>query len=286
MNERYLSLMTRARDSQCSDSERALSTYKALRLLCEEIVEVHESPSGHLSSMERAVVVVSEACPELRLYPFQQEPLLFLAMWAESKTKFSPFLSVDDVVDMVESLAGRCAERRDNGTERVIVTNPSAVAEYVTVEIPVARRDVTLTRFADEAMYDLSDSPDPDEMRVIRRTRRRLVRKRQLLTATELCRRAGISRTGLRRRVQHGTMFAIAIGRNRYYPALFARNDRLGTRLARVSQAMSSMADPWCAYFELVYQFESLGSRTLLQVMGRAVGFRAAMRYARALASN
>ncbi|MDR5794209.1 helix-turn-helix domain-containing protein [Caballeronia sp. LZ008] len=286
MNERYLSLMTRAGDPQCSDGERALSTYKALRLLCDEIVEIRESPRNHLSSIQRAVIVVSEACAALGLHLFQHEPLLVLAMWAESKTKFSPFLRIDDVVDMVESLAERCAEQRDNRTERVIVTNPSAVAEYVTVEIPVARRDVALTRFADEAMYDLSDSPDPDEMRVIRRTRRRLVRKRQVLTVADLCRRAGISRTTLRRRVKHGTMFAIVIGRARYYPAFFARNDRLGTRLARVCGAMKPTDDAWGAYFELVYRFESLGSRTLLQVMRRAVGFRAAMRYARAFAGN
>ncbi|WP_157695743.1 hypothetical protein [Caballeronia hypogeia] len=46
------------------------------------------------------------------------------------------------------------------------------------------------------------------------------------------------------------------------------------------------MDDAWDKRFELVYEFESLGNRSLLQVMRRAVGFRAAMRYARALAGD
>ena len=55
-------------------------------------------------------------------------------------------------------------------------------------------------------------------------------------------------------------MFAIDMSRNRFYPALFLRNDRLGSRLARVVRAMRAMDDAWGYYFELGYEFESLGN--------------------------
>ncbi|AQH01376.1 hypothetical protein A9R05_21320 [Burkholderia sp. KK1] len=134
-------------------------------------------------------------------------------------------------------------------------------------------------------MEDLSETPELEAMRLVRRARRRLVRKKKLLTATEFCLRGGISKTELRRRLKHETVFGIDIGRERRYPAIFLRADRLGSRLARVVRAMSGL-DAWRKYFELTYRFESLGNRSLLQVMHRAVGFRAAMRYARALAGD
>jgi hypothetical protein len=81
-------------------------------------------------------------------------------------------------------------------------------------------------------------------------------------------------------------MFAIDIGRDRLYPVFFVRTDRLGPRLARLTRAMRRMEDPCGKHLELTLQFESLGGRTLQQVMRRASGFRAAMRYAQALSDN
>lgn len=130
---------------------------------------------------------------------------------------------------------------------------------------------------------------EPEEregMRVLHRARRRLVRKGQLVSKTEFALRSGTSQSEFRKRVRRGTLFAIKMGRSSYYPAFFLRTDRLGFRLARVAQAMRAMDDAWDKRFELVYEFESLGNRSLLQVMRRAVGFRAAMRYARALAGD
>lgn len=131
---------------------------------------------------------------------------------------------------------------------------------------------------------DLSNTDEREAVREVRRARRRLIQERYLLTAAEFCRRSGISRAQLARRLKQRTIFATKIGRDYFYPALFARRDRLGSRLARVTRAMSAMSDAWAMFFELAYTFESLGTRTLPQAMRRAVGFRAAMRYARQLA--
>lgn len=106
------------------------------------------------------------------------------------------------------------------------------------------------------------------------------------MTAAEFCRRSGLSRAQLAKRLKQRTIFATKIGRDHLYPALFIPRDRLGSRLARVTRAMSAMKDAWAMFFELAYAFESLGSRTLPQAMRRAVGFRAAMRYARQLAEK
>jgi len=133
---------------------------------------------------------------------------------------------------------------------------------------------------------DLLNTDERDAMREVRRARLRIVEKGFLLTAEEFCRRSGISRARLSRRLKQRTIFATKIGRDYFYPALFIRRDRLGSRLARVTRAMSAMNDAWAMFFELAYPFESLGNRTLPQVMRRAVGFRAAMRYARQLAAE
>lgn len=132
----------------------------------------------------------------------------------------------------------------------------------------------------------LSDSADPDEMRIVRRARRRLVRTEHLLAASAVEKRAGLSPGELRRRVRDGTVFRVRIGRNDFYPALYLRPNRPASRLARISRAMRSMDNAWGMYFELTHRFESLGNRTLLQAMRRATGFRAVMRYARALGGN
>lgn len=141
-------------------------------------------------------------------------------------------------------------------------------------------------RITGKQVENVSETDDPDAMRSVRRARRRLVRSKLFLTADQFCRHAAISQGELRTRLMHGSMFAIRVGRERLYPAFFVRNDRLGLRLARVCRAMSRMNDAWGAYLELTYRFESLDNRSLLQVISRAAGFRAAMRYARALAGD
>ena len=84
-------------------------------------------------------------------------------------------------------------------------------------------------------------------MREVRRARRRLIQKRYLLTAAEFCRRSGISRAQLARRLKQRTIFATKIGRDCFYPTLFIRKDRLGARLARVARLMNAMDDMWAA---------------------------------------
>lgn len=86
-------------------------------------------------------------------------------------------------------------------------------------------------------MVSLSDSADPDAMRIVRRTRRRLVRTEHLLAASVLEKRAGVSPGELRRRAMDGTVIRVRIGRNDFYPALCLRPNRPATRLARISRA-------------------------------------------------
>lgn len=133
---------------------------------------------------------------------------------------------------------------------------------------------------------DLLDTDEPDSMRNVRRARRLLVRNGCLLTAAQFSRRSGISRAQLETRLNKRSMFVIVSGRDTLYPALFICQTRPASRLLRLARIMSAMNDPWAAYFELTYTFESLGNRSLLQVMHRAAGFRAAMRYARRLAGE
>lgn len=83
-----------------------------------------------------------------------------------------------------------------------------------------------------------------------------------------------------------GTIFAVNVGRLSYYPAILARTDRNRSRLARVVRSMKAMDDSWGTYFELAYEFESLGNKTLPMVLRRGNGLRAAMKYARALAGD
>jgi hypothetical protein len=133
---------------------------------------------------------------------------------------------------------------------------------------------------------DLADTADPDAMRLVRRARRRLVHKQQLLTMPQLCRRMGISRTRLRMLEMRGYLFRVVHARTSYYPRFFVCRDRVQSRVARLSRAMGPMEDGWGKHFELNYRFESLGNRTLLQAIRRASGFRAAKRYAHALAGD
>ena len=135
-------------------------------------------------------------------------------------------------------------------------------------------------------MEDLSDTVEPEAMRLVRRARRRLIRKRKLLTAGEFCRHAGLTGEELCARLRHKSVFAVGLGRNSYYPTLLLQTGRPRSRLARVIRAMNDMDDPWAKYFELTYAFESLGGKTLLQVLRRGSGLRAAMKYAPAQAGD
>lgn len=132
----------------------------------------------------------------------------------------------------------------------------------------------------------LAHTNEGDEMRSVRRARRLLVRREHLLTASEFCRRARFSPFELARRQRNGTVFAGKLGRGHFFPALLISTDRTAPRLARVIRAMRGMDDPWGKYFELRYAFESLGGKTLPQVLRRGSGLRVAMRYARALAGD
>lgn len=108
---------------------------------------------------------------------------------------------------------------------------------------------------------DPSNTEKRKAMREVQRARRRLVEKGFLLTEVEFCRRSGISRAQLAKRLKQRTIFATKIGRDYLYPALFIRRDRVGSRLARVTREMSAMNDAWAILFELAYEFESLGNR-------------------------
>jgi hypothetical protein len=121
------------------------------------------------------------------------------------------------------------------------------------------------------------------EERCNRRARRRLVQQKRLITRDTFRCRAQLSERELGRQVRDGTVVKVRIGRLDFYPVLFLRRDRLASRLARVTRAMSPQDDPWAAFFELVYRFESLNGKTLLQIMRRGTGYRAALRYARAV---
>ena len=189
---------------------------------------------------------------------------------------------IGDVVRMVESLVESCAQWRFTPLEYVVAETPSQ-REYVMAKIPLNGRDVALMRRSGNSCDYLSDFLEHDEMRRNRRERRRLIRRQKLLDAAQFCDRACISRRELHRRVRRGTIVKVVIANKAYYPAFFARKDRLAFRLSRVSSAMGAGGNPWTAQFELTYCFESLGNKTMMQAMRRGAGFRAALRYARGL---
>ncbi|MEC5407636.1 hypothetical protein VOM14_18975 [Paraburkholderia sp. MPAMCS5] len=133
--------------------------------------------------------------------------------------------------------------------------------------------------------FGLVHTNESDEMRSVRRARRLLVR-RELLTKSEFCCRAGVSPFELVRRLRKGTVFAVVVGRRRFFPLLFIPTDRTASRLARVTRSMMGMKDPWARYFELTYPFESLDGKTLAKFQRRGNGLRVAIKYARALAGD
>lgn len=236
--------------------------------------------------MQRAVAVINEACGALGFLPFQREPLLILGLWAESKSSFNPIGRIGDLVRMVESLAERRAEWRGMQVKYVVPENPPVTAEYGLAEVPIHGRTVSLWRCSRSSCDDLSDGLGKAEMHRNRRELRRLVRLQKLLTASQFCNHAGVTRRELHQRERLRTVIKVFVANRPYYPALHARAGRLGFRLARVSSALSAGADPWTVHFELAHRFESLGNKTLLQTMQRGAGFRVALRYARDVSNS
>jgi len=127
-------------------------------------------------------------------------------------------------------------------------------------------------------MFEFDNDPNLDSS--VRWQRKRAVSRGEFLSAAAFCRRRGVSPARLRILMHQGDVFDVAIAGKRYYPAVLA--SVRGVRLSRLNRICRQMriVPAWLRYDALSTCRESLGGKSVVQVLRRGAGYRRARWYA------
>jgi hypothetical protein len=112
------------------------------------------------------------------------------------------------------------------------------------------------------------------------------LRKGMLLTATQFCRRRGVSSAQLVLAQRGGIVFSLCIHRKHYYPASLADSSVDWYRLDKLMRRLAMHVPPATRFDFLITRRGSLGDKNPLQALRRGKRYRVALRVADSLASE
>jgi hypothetical protein len=112
------------------------------------------------------------------------------------------------------------------------------------------------------------------------------LRKGMLLTATQFCRRRGVSSAQLVLAQRRGIVFSLCVHRKRYYPASLADRSVDRYRLDKLMRRLTTHVPPAARFDFLITRRGSLGDKIPLQALRRGKRYRVALRVADSLASE